>query len=174
MQQEVAKQQTLEQESFKKALDKQRMEIDTGHQACGGGAREAGQGRQVEHERRMVAIKEDAKGELRAQLRRQAAALTDQLTDMLSVQEAELTRHHKHQMTEEMASLTSTQVASMSCLSGTVNSLTEAILARAASDSASLTSQFLWLPSTPPSPRAGWTPTPGRSSSTLWLRRWAR
>jgi mitofilin len=119
---------------------------------------------QVDHERRMLAIKEDAEGELRAQLRRQAAAHTDHLTDVLSVQEAELTRHHEHQMTEEMARLTSTQVASMASLSGTVTGLTEAIQARASSDSASLTSQSLWLACN----TLNTTLTRGRVDATTW------
>jgi len=165
LQQEVAKQQTLEQERFKKALDKQRMEIETlATKHVEGELERQAREMQVEHERRMAAIKEDAEGELRAQLRRQAAAHTDHLTDVLSVQEAELTRHHEHQMTEEMASLKSTQVASMSSLSGTVTGLSEAIQARAASDSASLTSQALWLACN----TLNTTLTRGRVDATTW------
>merc|ERR1719318_1816369 len=165
LQQEVAKQQTLEQERFKKALDKQRMEIDTlATKHVEGELERQAREMQVEHERRMAAIKEDAEGELRAQLRRQAAAHTDHLTDVLSVQEAELTRHHEHQMTEEMASLNSAQVASMSSLSGTVTGLSEAIQARAASDSASLTSQALWLACN----TLNTTLTRGRVDATTW------
>ena len=105
------------------------------------------QGRELllEQEKKMAAIREDAEGDLRAQLRRQAAAHTDHLTDVLAVQGEELTRHHEHLMAEQVDSLTSTQVASLASISGTVSGLNAALQARAVSDSASLAGQTLWL-----------------------------
>lgn len=41
---------------------------------------------EVEHQRRLAGIKEDAEAELRTQLRRQAAAHSDHLADVLTVQ----------------------------------------------------------------------------------------
>ena len=41
---------------------------------------------EVEHQRRLAALREDAEAELRTQLRRQAAAHSDHLADVLSVQ----------------------------------------------------------------------------------------
>jgi len=165
LQQEVAKQQTLEQERFKKAMDKQRMETETLATMHVQGELER-QAREllVEHEKKMTAIKEDAEAELRVQLRRQAAAHTDHLTDVLNVQEAELTRHHEHQMTEQVDSLTSTQLASLSTLSGTATGLVEAIQARASSDSSSLTSQALWLACS----SLNTTLNTGRVNATTW------
>jgi len=146
LQQEVAKQQTLEQERFKKALDKQRTETENlAAKHVQGELERQAREMEVEHEKRMAVIKEDGESELRAQLKRQAAAHTDHLADVLSVQEAELTRHHQHEMAEQVDSLTSKQMLSMSSMSGTVSGLVKSIDARAASDSASLSSQALWL-----------------------------
>jgi len=146
LQQEVAKQQTLEQERFKKALDKQRMETETlaSNHLQGELERQARE-MEVEHEKKMAAIKEDGEAELRAQLKRQAAAHTDHLADVLNVQEAELTRHHQHEMAEQVNSLTDKQAATLSNLSGKVTGLATAVEERATSDSASLASQALWL-----------------------------
>jgi len=146
LQQEVAKQQTLEQERFKKALDKQRMETETlaSNHLQGELERQARE-MEVEHEKKMAAIKEDGEAELRAQLKRQAAAHTDHLADVLNVQEAELTRHHQHEMAEQVNSLTDKQAAALSNLSGKVTGLATAVEERATSDSASLASQALWL-----------------------------
>lgn len=146
LQQEVAKQQTLEAERFKKALDKQRMETeDLASKHVQGELERQAREFEVEQEKKMAAIKEDGEAELRAQLKRQAAAHTDHLSDVLSVQEAELIRHHEHQMAEQVNTLDSIQKATMSNLSGKVHGLADAVAARAASDSASLTSQALWL-----------------------------
>lgn len=41
---------------------------------------------EVEHQRRLAGIKEDSESELRTQLRRQAAAHSDHLADVLTVQ----------------------------------------------------------------------------------------
>jgi len=146
LQQEVAKQQTLEQERFKKALDKQRMETETlaSNHLQGELERQARE-MEVEHEKKLAAIKEDGEAELRAQLKRQAAAHTDHLADVLNVQEAELTRHHQHEMAEQVDSLTSKHAVTLANLSGTVTGLETAVEARATSDSASLASQALWL-----------------------------
>jgi len=146
LQQEVAKQQTLEQERFKKALEKQRMETETlvMEQVEGELERQARELR-VEHEKKMITIREDAEAELRAQLKRQAAAHTDHLTDVQSVQEAELTRHHKHRMDEQVDSLTETQLTCLASLSGTVSGLESALEARAEADTAALTAQALWV-----------------------------
>jgi len=146
LQQEVAKQQTLEQERFKKALDKQRMETETlATNHLQGELERQAREMEVEHEKKMAAIKEDGEAELRAQLKRQAAAHTDHLADVLNVQEAELTRHHQHEMAEQVDSLTNKHTVTLANLSGTVTGLETAVEARATSDSASLASQALWL-----------------------------
>ena len=41
---------------------------------------------EIEHQKRLASLKEDAEAELRIQLRRQAAAHCDHITDVLTVQ----------------------------------------------------------------------------------------
>jgi len=146
LQQELAKQQTLEQDRFKKALEKQRMET----QICASEKLELELERQkrdleLEHERRMAAIRDEAEVEMRAQLRRQAAAHSDHLADVLSVQAAELTRKNEHILDEQMAGARSEYLTSLAGLSATVTGLSEALTARAADDVAALRAQGLWL-----------------------------
>merc|ERR1712107_163044 len=100
---------------------------------------------ELEHERRMAVIRDEAEGEMRAQLRRQAAAHSDHLADVLSVQAAELTRKNDHILDEKLSAAKSEYLTSLSSLSGTVNGLTEALTARSSADKASLRAQGLWL-----------------------------
>ena len=41
---------------------------------------------EVEHQKKLVTMREDAEAELRIQLRRQAAAHSDHITDVLTIQ----------------------------------------------------------------------------------------
>jgi mitofilin len=87
LQQELAKQQTLEQERFKKALEKHHVETQMGaSEKIESELERQKRDLELEHERRMAAIRDEAEGEMRAQLRRQAAAHSDHLADVLSVQ----------------------------------------------------------------------------------------
>jgi len=146
LQQEVAKQQTFEQERFTKALEKQKLEIEIlALEEMDAELYRQGKELRSEHEMMMAAIREKAEGELRDHLRRQAGAHTDHVTDVLTVQEAELARHHKHEMDEHLDTLNSKHVNSIASLSGTVSGVTEALESRAASDAASLSAQKLWV-----------------------------
>ena len=97
---------------------------------------------------------------MRAQLRRQAAAHSDHLADVLSVQvqifrfnavikysrlitlqSAELTRKNDHILDEKLSAAKSEYLTSLSGLSGTVTGLTEALTSRASADKASLRAQ---------------------------------
>ena len=97
---------------------------------------------------------------MRAQLRRQAAAHSDHLADVLSVQvhnlpsefralnsltlqSAELTRKNEHILDEKLSAAKSEYLTSLSGLSGTVTGLTEALTSRASADKASLRAQVL-------------------------------
>merc|ERR1719384_2136865 len=146
LQQELAKQQTLEQERFKKALEKQRMETQmVATEKIESELSVQSADLELEHERRMAVIRDEAEGEMRAQLRRQAAAHSDHLADVLSVQSAELTRKNDHILDEKLSAAKSEYLTSLSALSGTVTGLTEALTSRATADKASLRAQGLWL-----------------------------
>jgi len=146
LQQELAKQQTLEQERFKKALEKQRLETQmVATEKIESELERQKRDLELEHERRMAVIRDEAEGEMRAQLRRQAAAHSDHLADVLSVQAAELTRKNDHILDEKLSAAKSEYLTSLSALSGTVNGLTEALTARSSADKASLRAQGLWL-----------------------------
>merc|ERR1719495_1450517 len=146
LQQELAKQQTLEQERFKKALEKQRLETQmVATEKIESELERQKRDLELEHERRMAVIRDEAEGEMRAQLRRQAAAHSDHLADVLSVQAAELTRKNDHILDEKLSAAKSEYLTSLSALSGNVNGLTEALTARSSADKASLRAQGLWL-----------------------------
>merc|ERR1719449_351596 len=146
LQQELAKQQTLEQERFKKALEKQRLETQMlASEKIEHELERQKRDLELEHERRMAVIRDESEGEMRAQLRRQAAAHSDHLADVLSVQSAELTRKNDHILDEKLSAAKSEYLTSLSGLSGTVAGLTEALTSRASADKASLRAQGLWL-----------------------------
>ena len=165
LQQEVAKQQTLEQARFKRALEKQTLEVEIRTMEKVEVELER-QARELlaEHEEKMAYIREEAEGQLRAHLRRQAAAHTDHLTDLLTIQETELTRQHQNKISDQVDSLTKTHMDSLASLSGTMSGLTEALEARAASDSASLSAQTLWLACS----RLNTTINTGQLNATTW------
>merc|ERR1719450_1412200 len=144
LQQELAKVQTLEQDKFRKALEKQRMEttslaVDQLDNELEKQAREL----HVEHERRLAAIRDEAEAELRVQMKRQAAAHADHISDVLSVQEAEISRKLNHEMQETVESLSSKYAASLARLAGVVGGLKGGLEARAGADEALLTAQSL-------------------------------
>lgn len=49
---------------------------------------------ELEYQRRMSALRNEMENEMRSQLRRQAAAHSDHIQDVLEVQQTELGRHH--------------------------------------------------------------------------------
>merc|ERR1712106_958198 len=146
LQQDLARQQTLEQEKFKKALEKQREDIQVG-ESKKMELELAKQARDmvVEQDKKMEIIKEEVERDIRSQLRRQAAAHSDHLQDMLSVQEAELVRKHEHSLSEELAITRSSQLEKLSSLSGMVSGLSTSLQARQEQDRRAVTSQQLWL-----------------------------
>lgn len=146
MQQEVARQQTLEQAKLSKALEMQRIEAETiamkhTDEELDKQAKEL----KAEHDRKMSKIRKDAEEQLSSHLKRQAAAHTDHVTDMLDIQKEELTRNHNHQMADKLQTLTQSQTDTLASLSGSLAGLTSALEARASSDTASLAAQSLWL-----------------------------
>merc|ERR1719154_64096 len=146
LQQELARQQTLEQEKFKKALEKQMVEI----QVLGSDKIEAELARQekemlADHVRKIKIVKEELEGDIRGQLRRQAAAHSDHLQDMLGVQEAELMRKNEHMLSDKLFSMQSEHLAKLASLSGTVSGLSTSLQARAERDQRTVMAQQLWI-----------------------------
>ena len=148
LQQELAKVTTIEQERFRKALEKQRLEttslaVDQLDSELEKQARELG----VEHERRLAAIREEAEAELRVQMKRQAAAHADHIADVLGVQEAEISRKFSREIQEAVEALTSKYNTSLAALSGEVAGLRGGLEARAGADERSFSAQSLWVAS---------------------------
>ena len=148
LQQELAKVTTIEQERFRKALEKQRLEttslaVDQLDSELEKQARELG----VEHERRLAAIREEAEAELRVQMKRQAAAHADHIADVLGVQEAEISRKFSREIQEAVEALTSKYNTSLASLSGEVAGLRGGLEARAGADERSFSAQSLWVAS---------------------------
>jgi len=146
LQQELAKQQTLEQQRFKQALEKQRIEaqmsaVEKTDTELERQKREL----EVEHQRRLASLREDTEAELRTQLRRQAAAHSDHLADVLTVQESELRRKHEHSLNEQLSSAQSDYLNKVSGFTGSLAGLSAALEARAEADKSSVTAQKLWL-----------------------------
>jgi len=165
LQQELAKQETLEQERFKKALEKQRVETQMlASEKIEHELERQKRDLELEHERRLAVIRDEAEGELRAQLRRQAAAHSDHLADVLSVQSAELNRQHAHVLDEKLSESQSAYLTSLAGLSGTVSGLSDALTARATSDKAALRAQSLWLACTDLSSSLA----SGKAGATTW------
>jgi len=146
LQQELAKQQTWEQERFKKALEKQMLEIqliesEKVEEELSRQAKEL----EFEHERKIKLLREELEGDIRAQLRRQAAAHSDHLHDMLGVQEAELNRKHGHTLSEQLYNTNTKHLEDLSSLSGTVTGLTTSLQGRAQQDKDAVLAQQLWV-----------------------------
>lgn len=146
LQQELARQQTLEQEKFKKALDKQKMDIQLGvsekmETELSKQAKEL----TMEQEKKMNTLKETLEKDIRAQLKRQAGAHSDHLQDMLSVQEAELSRSHQHDLSEELYRIRTSHMEKLSTLSGVVSGLSTSMQARQEQDKKAVKSQMLWI-----------------------------
>jgi len=146
LQQELAKQQTLEQQRFKQALEKLKLEAQmAASEKMDNEMERQKREMEVEHQKKLVTMREDAEAELRIQLRRQAAAHSDHITDVLTIQEAELTRKHEHSMDEVMSKAETDYLAKLSKLNGSVEGLVSALESRAQADKESVAAQRLWI-----------------------------
>jgi len=146
LQQELAKQQTLEQQRFKQALEKLKIEAQmSASEKMDNEMERQKREMEIEHQKRLASLKEDAEAELRIQLRRQAAAHCDHITDVLTVQEAELTRKHEHNVDEQLSKVESNYLSKLSQLNGSVEGLVSALEKRSQADKESVDAQKLWL-----------------------------
>jgi len=146
LQQELAKQQTLEQQRFKQALEKLKIEAQmAASEKMDNELERQKREMEIEHQKRLATMKEDAEAELRIQLRRQAAAHSDHITDVLTVQEAELTRKHEHNLNESLSTAESKYLMSVAALNGKVEGIVSALESRSQADKESISAQKLWL-----------------------------
>merc|ERR1719187_2936483 len=98
-----------------------------------------------DHEKRVSKIRKDAEEQLTSHLKRQAAAHTDHVNDMLSTQKEEMQRKHDHLIVEQAADMTRAHSDSLTALGASLSGLTAALEERSGSDSAALAAQSLWL-----------------------------
>jgi len=145
LQKQLARQQTVEQEAFKKAVQQHRAEV--GAEAAVRVAAEVSEARlelEKEARERLEQIQADAEQELRSQLRRQAAAHSDHIQDVLKIREDELGRVHSKELSDKTGELSLEYNQSLAALAGSVAGLREALEARAANDKACGHTMTLW------------------------------
>ncbi|XP_042211943.1 MICOS complex subunit MIC60-like isoform X2 [Homarus americanus] len=146
LQKQVARQQTLEHDRFKEALTKQReedvklleakitAELDRQRQQL-----------EVEYKHKMAHLREELEGELRTQLKRQAAAHSDHLADVLYVQEKELETKWFDLLQDKVQYEKNKYLASVAKIQGQLHGLKNALSARADVDKAAYAARELWL-----------------------------
>jgi len=146
LQQEVAKQQTLEQAKLSKALEIQKREIETiamqhKEEELGKQAREM----KEDQDKKISKMRKEAEEQQSSHLKRQAAAHTDHVNDMLAIQKEEMNRRHEHQLEEKASDMKKAHTDTLTSLSASLSGLTTALEARSSSDGSSLAAQSLWL-----------------------------
>uniref|UniRef100_A0A0P4VSX0 MICOS complex subunit MIC60 n=1 Tax=Scylla olivacea TaxID=85551 RepID=A0A0P4VSX0_SCYOL len=141
-----ASQETMEHDRFKEALARQRSEDSQLLEAKV--ETELDRQRQqldVEYKKRVIDIKEELEGELRSQLKRQAAAHSDHLADVLYVQEKELENKWSSILQDKVQSEKDTYLSSLARIQGQLQGLQSALAQRADVDKAALSARELWL-----------------------------
>lgn len=146
LQKQVARQQSIEHERFKEALVKQH--DDDGKRLEAKVSAELEKQNlelEIDYKRKVAKIREDLEGELRAQLKRQAAAHSDHLADVLTVQEKDLERRWSGRLEDEIQHVKDTYLTSLSKMQGQLGGLKNAMTARADVDKAAYAARELWL-----------------------------
>lgn len=141
-----ATQETMEHDRFKEALARQRSE--DGQLLEAKVEAELERQRQqldVEYKKRVLDMKEELEGELRSQLKRQAAAHSDHLADVLYVQEKELENKWSSILQDKVQSEKDTYLSSLARIQGQLDGLKGALSQRANVDKAALSARELWL-----------------------------
>ncbi|XP_036605263.1 MICOS complex subunit MIC60 isoform X2 [Trichosurus vulpecula] len=101
---DLAEQKVREQQHIEAALEKRKLEDDKMFEAAVAKALEHHRSEiQLEQDRRVEEVRDMMETEMRTQLRRQAAAHTDHLRDVLRIQEQELKYEYEQGMTEKLA-----------------------------------------------------------------------
>ncbi|NXF03315.1 MIC60 protein, partial [Smithornis capensis] len=101
---ELAEQRVREQQHIETALQKQKLEDKKAFEAAVAKALERHRSEiELEQEKKIEEIREVMEGEMRTQLRRQAAAHTDHLRDVLKIQEQDLKVEFEQNLTEKLS-----------------------------------------------------------------------
>lgn len=136
LQEELAKAQTFSKRSsstpegtsdVQSELDAQRRELE------------------VEHHRKLTALRDEMEKEMRTQLRRQAAAHADHINDVLDVQAKELKRLHERSLDEALSNETSSQKRELAAIKGSLEGLNKSMEDKSFMANATFESQQFWL-----------------------------
>ncbi|NXW62233.1 MIC60 protein, partial [Eurystomus gularis] len=101
---ELAEQRVREQQHIESALEKQKLEDKKAFEAAVAKALERHKSEiELEQERKVEEVREVMESEMRTQLRRQAAAHTDHLRDVLKIQEQELKVEFEQNLSEKLS-----------------------------------------------------------------------
>lgn len=101
---ELAEQRVREQQHIELALEKQKLEDKKAFEAAVAKALEHHKSEiETEQEKKVEEVREVMEGEMRTQLRRQAAAHTDHLRDVLKIQEQELKVEFEQNLSEKLS-----------------------------------------------------------------------
>ncbi|XP_050730516.1 MICOS complex subunit MIC60-like isoform X2 [Eriocheir sinensis] len=146
LQTQLARLQTMEHDRFKEALVRQRAEdgqlLESKVEAE---LERQRQQLEVEYKKRSMDMKEELEGELRGQLKRQAAAHSDHLADVLYVQEKELENKWSSILQDKVQSEKDTYLSSLARIKGQLDGLKSALGQRADVDKAALSAREMWL-----------------------------
>ncbi|NXD20698.1 MIC60 protein, partial [Spelaeornis formosus] len=101
---ELAEQRVREQQHIESALEKQKLEDKKAFEAAVAKALERHKNEiELEQEKKVEEVREVMESEMRTQLRRQAAAHTDHLRDVLKIQEQDLKVEFEQNLTEKLS-----------------------------------------------------------------------
>ncbi|NXP51850.1 MIC60 protein, partial [Heliornis fulica] len=101
---ELAEQRVREQQHIESALEKQKLEDKKAFEAAVAKALEHHKSKiEMEQEKKVEEVREVMESEMRTQLRRQAAAHTDHLRDVLKIQEQELKVEFEQNLSEKLS-----------------------------------------------------------------------
>nr|XP_030126368.3 MICOS complex subunit MIC60 isoform X5 [Taeniopygia guttata] len=101
---ELAEQRVREQQHIESALEKQKLEDKKAFEAAVAKALERHKNEiELEQERKVEEVREVMESEMRTQLRRQAAAHTDHLRDVLKIQEQDLKMEFEQNLSEKLS-----------------------------------------------------------------------
>ncbi|XP_015479718.1 MICOS complex subunit MIC60 isoform X2 [Parus major] len=101
---ELAEQRVREQQHIESALEKQKLEDKTAFEVAVAKALERHKNEiELEQEKKVEEVREVMESEMRTQLRRQAAAHTDHLRDVLKIQEQDLKTEFEQNLSEKLS-----------------------------------------------------------------------
>jgi len=148
LEQELAKQKTLAQQRLETSVTDEQLRKQVVTEEVVQAELEA-QRRvlDVEHQRKMAAIREEMENEVRSQLRRQAAAHADHIKDVVEVEKSELKRRHDHELEENISMERSAHQKELSSLAGRVDGIKAVVGQRADLEAKVRQAQELWLAS---------------------------